>query len=125
MKAWQLDDHVTLLYTHFLYGRNIYAILLLDARGPNIKKHHHPHKRAIVDGKITMGEAMTLETFRDETLSFPQPHNIYSLTTRPASRLLQDCFSQSHRPTLHLSIDRVIGAVVTFDGACEALVAFA
>lgn len=125
MKAWQLCNYVTLLYTYLLYGRNIYAILLLDARGYYIKKHHHPHKRAIVDGKITMGEAMTLETFRDETLSFPQPHNIYSLTTRPALRLLQDCFSQSHRTIPHLSINRVIGAVVTFDGACEALVAFA
>lgn len=43
-------------------------MLRLDARGYNIKKHHHPHKRAILDGKITIREATTLKTFRDETL---------------------------------------------------------
>lgn len=55
------------------------ATLRLDARGYYIKKHHHPHKRAIVDGNITIREATTLETFRDETLSFPQPHYLLTL----------------------------------------------
>lgn len=68
---------------------------------------------------------MTLETFRDETLSFPQTtsftHGQTSFAT--PSRLFLPELQRKKKP--HLSTNRVIGAVVTFDGACEALVAFA